>query len=78
MWLFLLCMDYLSILLVVLLLCQSYFSYRERRELTDRLMAKDLNDFKANESAEKNNYDEEEDEDLVSVEEARDEIADGQ
>lgn len=69
-------MDYLSILLVLLFLLQGFVSYRERKELTDRLMAKDLTDFKANEPEEENDYDEEED-DLVPVEEAREDIEHG-
>lgn len=70
-------MSYIDVALLVLLLIQGYLSYRERRELVDRLMARDLTDYKAAEVDEDNDYGDEDD-DLVPIEEARDDIDDGQ
>lgn len=71
-------MSYIDVALLVLLLIQGYLSYRERQQLVDRLMARDLTDFKASEPDEDNDFGEEDDDNLVPIEEARDDIDYGQ
>lgn len=51
-----------------------WISYRERRELVDRLMAKDLQDYKVNSQPVEETEVEEENPDLVDLDEAGDVI----
>lgn len=69
-------MDYLIYLLLVVLLFQAVLAYKERQSLVDRLMARDLSDFKANSEPEEENVYEDDDE-LADLEEAKEEIAHG-
>ncbi|RMD73090.1 MAG: hypothetical protein D6822_00140 [Cyanobacteria bacterium J149] len=62
-------MEYIVVLLIILLAFQTYFGYRERKELTEKLMAKSLRDYKDNtEPPEPNQLDEEDE--TIPIEEA--------
>lgn len=62
--------------LLLLILVQGYVSYKERGDLVDRLMAKDLEDYKIATDEEDNIFGDEEDDDddLMPLDDAREEI----
>jgi hypothetical protein len=64
--------DYISVLLIIFIFYREYISYRERKDLYDRLMSKDLPEFK--ELTEKQEEEEEVVDNRVSLEDARDEL----
>lgn len=62
-------------LLIIVFAVREFFLHRERERVYDRLMAKNLPDFKDNEQLEENLPPEEDDEDTsVSLEDAQEEI----
>lgn len=64
--------EYLSVLLILFIFYREYMSYRERKDLYDRLMSKDLPEFK--ELTKKEEKEEEVVDNQISLEEARDEL----
>lgn len=71
-------MEYLSALaLFVLLVLREVISFRERQSMLDRLMAKSLPEFKDNIKLEENKLDPVDD-GTVALEEAEEEITNGQ
>jgi len=62
--------------LLILLLVREYLSFKERREMLDRLMAKDLSEFKDNQTVEENKF-APPDSGLEDVEQAQEEIING-
>jgi len=67
---------YLAIILALIafLLVREVLAYRERRDMLDRLMAKNLPEYKDNQKEEPNEFEEEEDPDLLPIDQARDAI----
>lgn len=70
-------MPYLEILLLIYVLIREILAYKERREMLDRLMSKDLTDFKTNTQEEDNQVLQDEDDGTISILEARDEMLNG-
>jgi hypothetical protein len=70
-------MDYLLTAIIVLLLAyiawREHLSYRERTELTDRLMARSLPEYKDNQAPEPNQLDTPPT-DVIDLDEAREEL----
>lgn len=65
-----------ELIVIALIIAQAlffYLSYKERQVLLDRIMAKNLNEYKDNIKPEENEYPKE-DENLINIEEAKDEI----
>jgi hypothetical protein len=62
----------IALALIALLVWREYLAYRERQSLVDRLMAKNLPEYKDNLAQEPNHVDPEPANHVVDLEEARD------
>ena len=69
-------MEITVIAISAVLIVKEFVHYKERYEMLDRLMAKNLPEFKDNVKEEENDYGKE-DENLIDIEEAREEIENG-
>ncbi len=74
-------MDYLStvisLIFVAYIIWREHLAYLERRELVDRLMAKNLPEFKDNVATEPNHL-EDKPSDLIDLEDGREELTYGE
>lgn len=67
-------MELIVAILIGLFVIREYVTYKERQKLLDRIMSKDYQEYKDIEVPEENVYGEDEKENLISLEEAKEEI----
>ena len=67
-------MEIAVIAITVIYFVREYVNYKERQNLLDRVMSKNYTEFKDIETPEENIYEEDKDESVVGLEEAREEI----
>lgn len=63
--------------LIILLGVREYFSFKEHQEVYDRLMSKNLGEFKDNREPEENQLEEEKDKNVVPIESAMEDMVYG-